>query len=68
MFIATKSFFIVDARGNHRAVKEGAQITTVQYNNLNSIKQSFCEKKVSERYATKLENAGDAILAELMAG
>lgn len=68
MFIATKSFFIVDSRGNHRAVKEGATITTAQYNQLNQIKKGFCEKKVSERYATKLENAGDKILAELMAG
>ncbi len=68
MFIATKDFFIVDDRGNHRAVKEGAQITTAQYSKLNSIKQAFCVKQVSQRYATRLENAGDAILAELMAG
>lgn len=68
MFTATKSFFIVDTRGNHRAIAEGATITKQQYNKLNKIKQGFCIPFVSPTKAAKLEAAADKVLAELMAG
>lgn len=68
MYVTTKSFFVFDTYGNAKPIAEGAQLTTAQYNKLNDIKKAFCVPYVSAKKAARIEAAGEAILAELLAG